>query len=117
MRRVSCADRLGSGCAAAGRVRDSPTSARLAELGRALWDEIVTHPVVSLNGGKTTLSYCPHARPDLLDSIDRALLEAVGLPISFADELCEFVRELTTAGRSDDNDHGLRRALASWRED
>ena len=99
-----------------GELRDSPTSARLAELGRALWNEVVTHPVVSLNGGKTTLSYCPHARPDLLDSIDRALLETVGLPTSFADELCEFVRELTTAGRSDDNDHGLRRALASWRE-
>ena len=100
-----------------GALRDSLALSQLAEIGQSLWDEVVKHPVISLNGGKTTLSYCPHARPDLLDLIDRTLLEAIGLPISFADELSEFVRELTTAGRSDDNDHGLQRALASWRED
>ena len=100
-----------------GELRDSLTLPRLARIGQSLWDEVVKHPVISLNGGKTTLSYCPHARPDLLDLIDRTLLEAIGLPISFADELSEFIRELTTAGRSDDKDHGLQRALASWRED
>ena len=100
-----------------GELRDSLTLPRLARIGQSLWDKVVNHPVISLNGGKTTLSYCPHARPDLLNLIDRTLLEAIGLPISFADELSEFVRELTTAGRSDDNDHGLQRALASWRED
>ena len=100
-----------------GVLRDPLALPQLAEFGRSLWNAVVEHPVVSLNGGKTTLSYCPHARPDLLDEIDRALLEAIGLPLTFADELRTFVRELTTAGRNDDGNHGLRRALAAWRED
>ncbi|MCQ3813367.1 MAG: N-6 DNA methylase [Acidimicrobiia bacterium] len=99
-----------------GELQYSPALPRLARIGQSLWDEVVKYPVISLNGGKTTLSYCPHASPDLLNLADRTLLEAFGLPISFADELREFVRELTTAGRSD-NDYGLQRALASWRED
>lgn len=100
-----------------GLLRDPRALPQLAKFGRSLWNAVVEHPVVSRNGGKTTLSYCPHARPDLLDKIDRALLEAIGLPLNFADELSAFVRELTTAGRSDDGNHGLRRALAAWRED
>ena len=99
-----------------GLLRDPRALPQLAKFGRSLWNAVVEHPVVSRNGGKTTLSYCPHARPDLLDKIDRALLEAIGLPLNFADELSAFVRELTTAGRSDDGNHGLRRALAAWRE-
>ena len=100
-----------------GVLQDPPTLAQLAEIGRSLWNAVVEHPVVSLNGGKTTLSYCPHARPDLLDEVDRILLEAIGLPLGFADELSAFVHDLTTAGRSDDGDHGLQRALAAWRRD
>ena len=100
-----------------GVLHDPPALAQLAEIGRSLWNAVVEHPVVSLNGGKTTLSYCPHARPDLLDDVDRILLEAIGLPLTFADELSAFVRDLTTAGRNDDGDHGLQRALAAWRRD
>ena len=100
-----------------GELRDSRTFLELTEIGQSLWSEVVKHPVISVNGGKTTLSYCPHARPDLLDLIDRALLAAVGIPSSFADDLTEVIRDLTTAGRSDGNDRGLQRALASWRED
>ena len=100
-----------------GVLRDPLALTQLAKFGLSLWNAVVEHPVVSLNGGKTTLSYCPHARSDLLDEIDRALLEADGLPLNFADELSVFVRELTTAGRNDDGNHGLLRALAAWRQD
>lgn len=100
-----------------GVLRERAEISRLAELGRSLWAAVVKHPVVSLNGGKTTLSYCPYAWSDVLDEVDRILLDAVGLPLGFADELGVFVRELTTAGRSDADDHGLRRALASWRKE
>ena len=100
-----------------GVLRDPLALSQLAQLGRSLWNAVAKHPVTSLNGGKTTLSYSPHARPDLLEEIDRTLLDVMGLPSSFADELAEFVRELTTAGRSNSNDHGLKRALASWRKD
>lgn len=100
-----------------GVLRNPLALLQLAATGRSLWKAVVEHPVISLNGGKTTLSYCPHAHPDLLNKVDRTLLDAIGLPSEFADELAMFVRELTAAGRSDDDDHGLRRALASWRED
>lgn len=99
-----------------GLLRNSLVTSRLAELGRLLWTAVVGHPVTSVNGGKTTLSYCPHACSDLLDLVDRTLLDAMEIPQGFAEELAVFISELTTAGRSDDN-HGLRRALASWRKD
>lgn len=89
---------------------------RLATLGRSLWKAVVEHPVASLNGGRTTLSYCPHSQPDLLDSIDGEILSALEMPTVFGSELANFVRELTTAGRDTTTEHGLRRALASWRE-
>ena len=101
----------------AGVLRDPVTLSQLAAIGRSLWKAVVEHPVISLNGGKTTLSYCPHARPDLLDEVDHILLKTIELPLSFANELNAFVRDLTTAGRSNDDDHGLQRALAAWRED
>ena len=89
----------------------------LAELGRALWASIREHPVRSLNGGTTTVSYCPHSAPGLLDAIDAEIIDRYGLPESFGDEVAMFVRGLATAGRDSDAEHGLRRALASWRED
>ena len=100
-----------------GVLRDSLALAQLAAMGRSLWCAVVENPIVSLNGGKTTQSYCPHAHPELLDSVDRLLLEAMALPITFADELKQFVHEITAAGRSNDDDHGLQRALAAWRKD
>ena len=100
-----------------GVLRDSLALAQLAEIGRSLWCAVVKNPIVSLNGGKTTQSYCPHAYPEILDLVDRVLLGAMGLPITFADELKQFVHEITTAGRSNDDDRGLQRALAAWRKD
>jgi hypothetical protein len=101
------------------RINDLSTAAaeRIADLGRTLWSAIVEHPVVSLNGGRTTLSYCPHSEPGLLDGIDRELLAALDLPLAFGRELATFVRELAIAGRDTAMEHGRRRALASWRED
>lgn len=97
-------------------VFDDRRQAALGELGRALWMSIEDHPVQSLNGGTSTVSYCPHAAPDLLDQIDAEVIAQFGLPESFRFEVVTFVRELATAGRNSDTEHGLRRALASWRE-
>jgi hypothetical protein len=88
----------------------------LAELGRALWANIEEHPVRSINGGKTTVSYCPHAAPLVLDKIDAMIIARYRLPRELGAELTAFVRDLAIAGRHDDTEHGLRRALASWRE-
>lgn len=88
----------------------------LAELGRTLWTTIEDHPVRSLNGGTTTVSYCPHAAPVVLEEIDAMIIARHNLPKAFGAELATFVRDLATAGRDDETEHGLRRALASWRE-
>jgi hypothetical protein len=88
----------------------------LAELGRTLWRSIEDHPVRSLNGGTTTVSYCPHVEPIVLDEIDAMIIAQHGLPKALGPELATFVRDLATAGREDNTEHGLRRALASWRE-
>lgn len=92
------------------------TTRSLARLGRALWSAIEGHPVESINGGSTTLSYCPYSAPELLAQVDEQLVGGLELPTSFAGELTSFVRDLTTAGRDSESEHGLRRALASWRE-
>lgn len=88
----------------------------LAQLGTALWTAVEEHPVRSLNGGTTTVSYCPHAAPAVLDEIDGLIVTQLGLPEAIKAELVTFVRDLATAGRDNDTEHGLRRALASWRE-
>ncbi|MCA1702429.1 MAG: hypothetical protein LC808_03840, partial [Actinobacteria bacterium] len=98
------------------RAFDDRRQAALSELGRALWATIEGHPVQSLNRGTSTVSYCPHASPDLLDQIDAEVIAQFGLPESFGSEVVAFVRDLATAGRDSDTEHGLRRALASWRE-
>lgn len=99
------------------QVFDDRRQAALGELGHALWAAIEDHPVQSLNGGTSTVSYCPHAAPDLLDQIDAEVIAHFGLPRSFGSDIVAFVRDLATAGRNSDAEHGLRRALASWRED
>jgi predicted RNA methylase len=95
---------------------DKEVKHALAQLGDALWTRIEEYPVRSLNGGTTTVSYCPHAAPAVLDEIDEMIVEQYGLPEALKGELATFVRDLATAGRDDDTEHGLRRALASWRE-
>ncbi len=109
----------------AGWIRNIPLSpaafddrgvATLADLGRKLWAQTEHHPVRSLNGGTTTVSYCPHAAPSVLDEIDAQIVARYDLPKSLGAELSAFVRDLTTVGRDADTAHGLRRALASWRE-
>lgn len=97
-------------------VFDDRRQAALGELGHALWTAIAEHPVRSLNGGTSTVSYCPHAEPDLLDQIDAEVIAQFGLPKSFGSDIVAFVRDLATAGRNSDSEHGLRRAFASWRE-
>lgn len=95
---------------------DNHRQGTLARLGRMLWETIEGHPVQSLNGGRSTVSYCPHAAPDLLDQIDAEVIAEFGLPQAFGPEVAAFVRDLATAGRDSNTEHGLRRALASWRE-
>ncbi len=85
----------------------------LANLGSQLWAAIKTRPTTSVNGGRTTVSYSPYSQQALLDAIDARLVSAARLPLRLRVELTELISHLTTAGRQSD-EHGLRRALASW---
>lgn len=88
---------------------------RLGKLGVELWNAVADHPVVSLNGGRTTISYCPHQQPELLDAIDHQLLDALDLPTGLTDELSQFIHDLATAGRVSSSGQGLQRAFAAWK--
>jgi len=85
----------------------------LANSGSQLWAAVSTRPITSVNGGRTTVSYSPYSQQKLLSAIDARLINAAGLPHRLGLELTEMISHLTTAGRESD-EHGLRRALASW---
>jgi len=71
----------------------------LATLAKDLWIEVLKHPIESVNAGRRTVNYSPHECGELLDEIDRILVNALELPNGFASFLREFVTETIVAGR------------------
>ena len=55
----------------------------LARLGARLWDEVQTQQIVSVNGGRQTVAYQPHASECLRDQIDALLLGALDVVPTF----------------------------------
>ena len=80
----------------------------LADCGVRLWNDVQTQQVLSVNGGRQTISYRPYASDHLRDEIDSLLLEALGVAPSFAEYLQCFTRATATVGG-----HNKRRRLAS----
>jgi len=88
---------------------------RLAELGGRLAERITSRPIVSTNGGRETVTYCPYAEPELLDEVDDLVLEAFELPERFVDFLRHFVLSTTVVDFEDPK--RVRRdgrALTGW---
>ena len=71
---------------------DADSFARLAALGRALWQRLQEHRFTSLNGGKLTIGYRPLHCHEERDAIDALLLASAGLRPDFAETLRTFVR-------------------------
>ncbi len=71
-------------------------AAELTRLGKSLWVEVATNPVVSRNRGRTSLGFSAAASP-LREKIDELLIEALGLAPEFAGELKRFCEGVTTA--------------------
>lgn len=69
----------------------------LAECGAALWSAMNSNPTISLNRGRTSVSYSPIGYADSRRSADRVLLDAAGLDDSFADELQRFSEQTIAA--------------------
>lgn len=73
----------------------------LTRLGVRLWDEVQTQQVISVNGGRQTVAYRPHASERLRDEIDASLLEALHVAPSFIEYLRAFARSVVAVDESD----------------
>ena len=73
----------------------------LTRLGVCLWDKVQAQQVISVNGGRQTVAYRPHASDSLRDEIDVALLEALDVAPSFFDYLCAFTRSVVAVDGGD----------------
>jgi len=76
--------------------------AKLARLGRTLWDELQDHTVTSVNGGRTTIAYRPHACHWTRMAIDRILVAAAGIEESFVESLEQFSRGVVVVDGTDE---------------
>jgi hypothetical protein len=77
-------------------LRTAPMQAKLARLGKALWQEVLAAPVVSRNRGRTSLGFSAAASP-LRQEIDALLIDALALTGDFAVELERFCARVTNA--------------------
>ena len=84
------------------RLFPEPAKHALGNLGSHLWEKVQTQRIISINGGRQTVSYRPHASEDLRDGIDALLLEALGLQPAFQDYLRKFTRTLLVVDEHDD---------------
>ena len=81
----------------------------LARLGTRLWDDVQTDRIVSVNGGRQTIAYRPHASESLRDEIDALLLGALDVAPSFIEYLRAFTRGVVAV----DEDDGTRRRFTN----
>lgn len=73
----------------------------LTQLGVRLWDEVQTQQVVSVNGGRQTVAYRPHASDGLRDEIDAVLLGTLDVIPNFLEYLRAFTRSVVAVDESD----------------
>jgi hypothetical protein len=74
----------------------------LTTLANDLWTELLKRPIESINAGRQTLNYSPHECGEILDEIDRILVDVLGLPSGFDSFLRGFVTETIVAGRHEE---------------
>ena len=74
----------------------------LTRLGTRLWDEVQAQQVLSVNGGRQTVAYRPHASERLRDEIDALLLGALDAEPSFIGYLRAFTRSVVAVDESDE---------------
>ena len=73
----------------------------LAQLGAVFWDKLQTAQVVSVNGGRMTIAYRPHASDAWRDQVDAALLRKLRVSDGFVQELRTFVRQVVAVDHHD----------------
>lgn len=78
----------------------------LTTLGARMWTEVQAQQIISVNGGRQTVAYRPHASEDVRDEIDTLLLGALDVPPAFIEYLRAFTRSVVAV---DENDETRRR--------
>lgn len=73
------------------------TLERLAELGNAIWERSSDQAIRSLNRGRVSYAFSATGAPELRRAVDTTLVAALGLSLSFVDELESFTRTITEA--------------------
>lgn len=73
------------------------THAALVELGMALWHELQSRPIISNNRGRKSLGFSATRCRDLQCRIDQIIMNAAGLPPTFANDLDTFIQSVVTA--------------------
>jgi hypothetical protein len=74
-----------------------PAAESLAECGEILSTAIKARPIISLNGGRTSLAYTPNGHDQIRRMADEALAGLAGLPMTFVDELQQFTARSISA--------------------
>lgn len=70
---------------------------RLAELGDAIWERSSAQAIRSLNRGRVSYAFSATGAPEPRRAVDTTLVAALGLSLSFVDELESFTRTITEA--------------------
>lgn len=83
------------------RLFSEPAKRTLARLGARLWESVQAQRTISVNGGRQTVSYRPHASEALRDQIDTPLVEALGLEPEFLDYLRTFAQTMPSPAGHD----------------
>ena len=74
----------------------------LARLGARLWDDMQKQQIISVNGGRQTVAYRPHASESLRHQIDALLLGMLGITPSFIEWLRTFTHDIVAVEGRDE---------------
>lgn len=87
------------------RLLDGAQREALASLGADLWDDIQHQQIVSVNGGRQTVAYRPHASDRLRDRIDALLVTALRVTPTFGGYLRNFTHSVVVVDDDPSNHH------------
>ena len=83
------------------RLFDDTRREALVHLGFRLWEDLQHQQIVSVNGGRQTVAYRPHASDGLRNEIDALLIAALDLAPTFSEYLRKYVRSVVAVKRGD----------------
>ncbi|MCH8898935.1 MAG: hypothetical protein IH942_00410 [Acidobacteria bacterium] len=84
------------------RLFDDAQRDTLTMLGAHLWGDVQAQQIISVNGGRQTVAYRPHASEGLRDEIDRLLLRALDVAPAFIEYLRAFTRTVVAVDEHDE---------------